>query len=68
MGYDVGGRRLMEHARPRRDYLKCGTAVGSLQGLFAECSLLPEVLLFEKHISSDIFTCANLIGFNYAEI
>lgn len=36
----------MEHARPRRDSLNCGTTVGSLQGLFAEYSLLPEVLLF----------------------
>jgi len=58
----------MEHARPRRDSLKCGTAVFSLQGLFAEYSLLPEVLLFLKHISSNIFTCPNLIAFNYAEM
>ena len=36
----------MEHARPSRDSLKCVTAVGSLQGLFAEYSLLYEVLLF----------------------
>jgi len=36
----------MKHARPRRDSLKCGTAIGSLQGLFAEYSLLPEGLLF----------------------
>jgi len=36
----------MEHARPRRDSVKGGRAVGSFQVLFAEYSLLPEVLPF----------------------
>jgi hypothetical protein len=58
----------MECARPSLDSLKCGGAVGCLQGLFAECTLFSEALLLKKHISSNIFAYSNLIFFNYAEI
>jgi hypothetical protein len=41
----------MEYTQPRQDYLRCGTAVYSLQRWFAVYCLLSVVLEFDEHIS-----------------